>query len=129
MILGHWMLKLKKIWLKEEIDKAKHFVKYCNATGTFPMHKMWKLKKELWPKKTPSLPIAKKNHKGRLISSPKELQQTLQKEYKDRLRPRKCKNDILEHMASVHRTTESKLAKAWTNKSPAFDMLELEKNN
>ena len=51
----------------------------------------------------------------------------MQKEYKDRLRPRKCKNDLLEHMASVHRTTESKLAKAWTNKSPAFDMPELEK--
>ena len=83
--------------------------------------------KKLWPKKAPSLPIAKKNHKGRLISSPKELQQTLQKEYKDRLRPRKCKNELLEQFASVHRTTDLKLAKAWTNKSPAFDMPELEK--
>ena len=62
--------QIAKILLKEEIDKAKHFVKYCNATGTFPLHKMWKLKKELWPKKAPSLPVAKINHKGRLVSSP-----------------------------------------------------------
>ena len=32
--------QIAKILLKEEIYKAKHFVKYCNATGTFPMHKM-----------------------------------------------------------------------------------------
>ena len=35
--------QIAKILLKEEIDKAKHFVKYCNSTGTFPLQKMWKL--------------------------------------------------------------------------------------
>ena len=119
--------QIANILLKEEIDKAKHFVKYCNATGTFPLHKMRKLKKQLWPKKAPSLPVAKKNHKGRLISSPKELLQTLKKEYTDRLRPRKCKHELQEHMSLVHETTKLKLEKAWKNKSPAFDIIELDK--
>ena len=52
--------QIAKVLLKEEVDKAKHFVKYCNATGTFPLQKMWKLKKELWPKKAPSLPVARR---------------------------------------------------------------------
>ena len=37
--------QIAKIVLKEEIDKAKHFVKYCNSAGTFPLQKMWKLEK------------------------------------------------------------------------------------
>ena len=119
--------QIAKIVLKEEIDKAKQFVKYCNSTGTFPLQKMWKLKKELWPKKAPSLLVAKKNHNGRLISSPKELMQTLKKEYKDRLRPRKCKEELKEHMFNEHKTAQLKLSKAWTNKSPEFDMIELDK--
>ena len=118
--------KIAMILLKEEIDKAKHFVKYCNTTGTFPLRKMWKLKRELWPKKAPTLPTAKRNHKGRLISSPKELLLALQKEYQDRLRPRKCKEQLREHMGKVHDVTELKLLYAWQNKSPAFTIQELE---
>ena len=113
------------ILLKEEVDKAKHFVKFCNATGTFPLLKMWKLKKELWPKKAPSLPVAKLNNKGRLITSPKELMHTLAKEYKDRLRTRKCKKELKEHMEKMHEVTKLKLSKAWMNKSPSFNMDEL----
>ena len=87
---------------------------------------MWKMKKELWPKKASSLPIAKHNHMGRLISSPKELMKTLHKEYQDRLRPRKCKENIKEHMSAMHAITKKKLDQAWENKSPSFSMQELE---
>ena len=71
--------KIVQIILKEEVNKAQQFVTYCNITGTISLRQMWKLKKELWPKKKPSLQVAKKNHKGRLISSPKELMHLLQK--------------------------------------------------
>ena len=114
------------ILLKEEINKAKHFVQFCNSTGTFPLQKMWKLKRELWPKKAPSLPVAKINHKGRLITSPRELMLTLKKEYQDRLRPRKCKEELKEHIELMHKVTQLKLSKAWENKGPEFTMEELD---
>ena len=46
------------ILLKEEVDKANHFVKFCNATGTFPLLEMWNcgLRKHL-PSQLPNLTI------------------------------------------------------------------------
>ena len=120
-------LQIAEILLKEEVEKASHFKKFCNSSSSFPLQQMWILKKKLWPKKKPSLPVAKRNHKGRLISSPKELLHTLQKEYKDRLRKRKVKSYLREHMVIMHEVTKLKLAKAWKNKSPCFTMEELEK--
>ena len=52
---------------------------------------------------------------------------TLQKEYQDRLRPRKTKEEIKEHMDLIDEVTKLKLSEAWANKSPDFSMNELEK--
>jgi hypothetical protein len=54
------------------------------------LQQMWKIKKKTWPKKAPSLPLAKRNQKGRIVSSPKDIIHTLHKEYSDRLRRKKC---------------------------------------
>ena len=47
--------------------------------------------------------------------------QTLQKEYMDRLRPRKCNYKLLSYMANTHKISDLKLAKAWTNKSQKLE--------
>ena len=40
--------------LKEVVDKAKHLVKFCNATGTFPQLKIrGKKKKKIYQRKPP----------------------------------------------------------------------------
>ena len=52
---------------------------------------------------------------------------TLQKEYKDRLRPRPLKHEIKAHIKMLHEVTQLKLSEAWRNKSKPFSMLELEK--
>ena len=116
--------------LKEVVDKAKHLVKFCNATGTFPQLKMRgkKTKKKL-PKKAPSFPVAKPTNKGRLITSPKELMHTLAKEYKDRIRSRKRKEELKGHIAKMHKVTKLKLSKTWMNRNPAFNMEELNQIN
>ena len=46
------------------------------------LSKMWKLLKKISPKNGTSLPNAKKNHKGRIISGARELKTLLSKEYK-----------------------------------------------
>ena len=38
--------QIAQILVKEKIDKANQLLKFCNPTATFPLQKMWKLKKK-----------------------------------------------------------------------------------
>ena len=49
------------------------------------LNKVWKVLRTIEPKHKSSLPIAKRNHKGKLVSSPFEIKKLLAKEYKQRL--------------------------------------------
>ena len=49
------------------------FRKYINNIGSQPLSEMWKLKKLLFPRKKQTLPPAKMNYKGKLVSEPEEL--------------------------------------------------------
>ena len=110
--------------MKEGVEKAHKFRKFCSTSSTFPVQDMWKYKNKVWPKKTSALPVAKRNRKGRLVSTPKELMKTLLLEYKDRLRPRCNRSDLNNHIKTMHVVSQLKLAKARQNKSPAFNMIE-----
>ena len=85
---------------------------------------MWKLKKKLWPKKSSSLPAAKINHFGKLVSSAKDLKNTLRKEYRERLRARP-KHPLMKKLYKSE-TSDYKLKLAMENKSPPISMKELE---
>ena len=80
--------KIATILEEEGRSKAYKFKKFCDKDSTLNVTEMWKLKKKIWPKKASALPVAKRDHKGKLISAPADLQTLLQKEYKERLRPR-----------------------------------------
>ena len=56
--------------------------------GSTNINGMWKLKKKVFPKHQPSLPSAKKDSKGNLISSHEELKDLYLSTYKNRLRHR-----------------------------------------
>ena len=88
---------------------------------------MWKLKKKLWPKKPNSLPVAKFNHIGQLVSSPSELKSLLIKEYKERLRSRAVRTDFIDQKQLDKIVTDLKLSCAWLNKSEAFSSSEVTK--
>ena len=59
------------------------------------MSKMWKLLKKVCPKFENSLPTAKRNHKGKLVSGAQEIKTLLAKEYKERLRTRPVRPDMM----------------------------------
>ena len=80
--------EIADILAEEGRTKAQMFVKYCEKSGELDISAMWKLKKRLWPKQTPALPVAKTNYEGRLLSAPADLKILMMKEYKDRLRSR-----------------------------------------
>ena len=81
-------LQISELLIKEGVSKANQFCKYCDQSSILPLHHLWKLTNKLWPKKASSLPIAKFNHRRRLVTSPNDIMQVLLKEFKDRLRQR-----------------------------------------
>ena len=44
-------IQIAQIILKEGLEKAYKFRKFCNASSSFPVQEMWKFKNKLWPKK------------------------------------------------------------------------------
>ena len=71
-----------------------NFSQFAEDPENINRDKMWKLLGKLWPKHGPTIPTAKRNHKGRIITAPGELKKLLAKEYKDRLRLRPFRADM-----------------------------------
>ena len=51
----------------------KHFQTFGGNPENVNLGQVWKTLDKLWPKCGESLPTAKKNHKGRIVSAPKDL--------------------------------------------------------
>ena len=80
---------------KEIRDKImKHFSYFNQNPDKIDMQKMWKSLKKISPKLKPSLPCAKRNLKGKIITSHKDIKQLLAAEYKNRLRTRPLRDDL-----------------------------------
>lgn len=81
--------RIAEIISAEGRKKALMFDKYTDNNTSACMSEMWKLKKSLFPRKAQTLPTAKINYQGRLVSEPNELTKLLGEEYgKIRLRKR-----------------------------------------
>ena len=63
----------------------------ATSDGMFSQIGCWKVKRKMFPKNMKSVPSAKMNNKGRLISSPEELKVLYSDTYKHRLRHRPIK--------------------------------------
>ena len=53
----------------QERIKCHKMKMFCDQSGSINVAEIWKMKKKMWPSKPASLPQAKINHKGKLISS------------------------------------------------------------
>ena len=71
---------------RNKIMKSFHY--FSEHPENIQMQKMWKALKGICPKLKPTLPSAKKNHRGKIISGQKDIKNLLAKEYKNRLRIR-----------------------------------------
>ena len=72
----------------------KTFQKFSEDPESLNLTEMWKVLKKVGPKSKNTLPIAKLNHRGKLVSNPKEIKKLLAKEYKQRLRSRPTRPDL-----------------------------------
>ena len=71
-----------------------NFKFYSENPMNLQMQKMWSLLKNLCPKNKPTLPAAKRNRAGKIISGQKEMKILLAKEYKNRLRSRPVRKEF-----------------------------------
>ena len=85
---------------------------------------MWKTLKKLWPKYN-SIPMAKMNHVGKVISKPREIKNLMKKEYIERLRKRPLKQDMKLLMTKRNIIFQNILRKAKSRKSPEWTMEDL----
>ena len=91
------------------------------------LQSMWKKMKKLWPKEGVTVPTAKRNHKGKIVSGPREIKEVLAKEYKDRLRSRPIRPDLKDMDERKNKIFDMKLKIAEDNPSQDWNMGDLEK--
>ena len=105
--------------------KALMFRQYTNKPSM--MSKMWKLKKKLFPKKASTVPTAKENYSGKIITEPKELVNLIGEEYgRVRLRKRPTHPFNIEGKKIRKEVLKLKIKLASQRKSPPFKMKDLE---
>ena len=71
-------------------------------------------------------PVAKKNHAGKIVSSPSEIKSLLSKEYKERLRNRPLKPDYQHLKVLKSEIFQLKMKNAENNVSAPWKMSQLE---
>ena len=103
-----------------------NFKTFSENPETLNLQQVWKLNKKLWPKHENTLPIAKMNQRGKLVSNPKELKKVLAREYKDRLRQRPIRQDLLAMRNRRKKIFQLKMTFSSKRRTPDWNMLQLE---
>ena len=91
------------------------------------LQEVWKLNSKLWPKNENCLPVAKINHKGKLVSAPRDIKKLLAEEYKNRLRSRPLRSDLKSISKIQNKIFQMKMILANSRKSENWKMEDLEK--
>ena len=91
------------------------------------MQQIWREKiKRIWPKTGPSLPVAKRNHKGKIVSGPRDIKNLLAREYKDHLRSRPIRPDLVILQRRRKKIFQMKMKMAQRRQSPEWTMADLD---
>ena len=119
--------KIAIIISKEEMKKAVMFKKYIDTNQSGAVSEIWKLKKQLFPKKPATLPSAKYNYQNKIVTHPKDLTELLGEEYeKVRLRKRPTHPMMMKGKSIRKNIVKTKLRLASLKKSQPFKMNDLE---
>ena len=109
---------------KKIIENFKFF---SDNPENIQMQGMWKSLKSLCPKLKPTLPAAKRNHDGKIISGQKEIKNLLAKEYKNRLRSRPVRQEFKSTKLRRKKIFQMKMRVANSNKTDPWTMRDLER--
>ena len=120
----------KKIAEEEASENRNKIIKNFKILSDNPeninLAQMWKLCKKIWPKSGLTLPTAKRNIKGKISSSPREIR-TISREYKDRLRSRPYRPDLENMKERKKMIFDMKMQLAQAKSSPKWTMEDLDR--
>ena len=94
--------------------------------GRFSQLKFWKLKQKLWAK-TSDPPMAKYDENGVLVTAPDLLKTLYLNTYKNRLRNRKMKEDLIDIFFLKEKLWESRMKELRKKKTKPWDITDLRK--
>ena len=118
--------RISEIEATENRNKIlKNLKYYSDNPECINMSKMWKILKKIWPKQS-SQQVAKKNHKGKIISDSNKLKCLLSKEYKERLRLRPMRPDMKYILKQKDEIFKMKMKLSETIQSPDWTMNDLD---
>ena len=87
--------RIYEIEAEENRNKIiKNFKEFSDNPENVNLHNVWKKIKQIWPKYCSTIPTAKKNHQGKIVTGPKDIKNLLAREYRDRLRSRPTRPDL-----------------------------------
>ena len=104
----------------------KNFEYFSENPEKIQVQKMWKSLKNICPKLKPTLPSAKRNLKGKIVSSQKDIKQVLAAEYKNRLRTRPMRNDLKSVKYRKNKIFNMKMNLSKLRKSKSWTVQDLE---
>ena len=113
----------------QEENKRKVMENFSDINGSdefLSQHGLWKVKRKIFPKFKPSLPVGKKNIKGQLITNSEELKKLYLDTYKFRLRHRPIKPGLEDYFKRQEELFKIRLEKAKERKTPPWEMKHLE---
>ena len=120
-------MKISEIEALEVHNKiVKKFKQFSDNPEQMNMSQMWKIFKKMWPKNSGVLPVAKRNFKGKIVSSQNDLKNLLSREYKDRLRSRPMRPDLKYLKERRKKIFEMKMKIAKANHSSEWTMAQLD---
>ena len=105
---------------------VKNFKSFSENTENVNMQQMWKNMKRIWPKSGTALPVAKKNHRGKIVSGAKDIKNLLAIEYRDRLRSRPVRPDLVYMKKRKKKIFKLKMKLAQKKQSPDWVMSDLD---
>ena len=105
----------------------KHFKELSDNPENVNLQQMWKLCKKIWPKSGSTLPTAKRNKMGKIVSGPRDIRNVLSKEYKDRLRTRPIRPDLKAMVKRKKVIFKMKMKLAQSNPSSEWCMADLDR--
>ena len=104
-----------------------NFKQFSDNPERINMQQMWKQMRKLWPKTNAILPTAKRNNRGKIVFSPRDIKRVLSKEYKDRLRSRPARPDLRSIRKQRKLIFKKKMKLASSSESKLWTMEDLEK--
>lgn len=103
------------------------FKKFSENPENVNLHEIWNVLKRICPKYKKSIPMAKRNHVGKIISHPDQIKMLLAKEYKQRLRARPKRSDLGDLKTRRNEIFNLQMKLAEENKSQKWNIEDLER--